>query len=200
MPQLNAENGAWPPSAAAATNVACSGPFEQPDFRRGRVRAKIQKMSRTPRVVRSAAASLPFAFGSVLAGSVLASSVLAGSVLTSCGGDSQPDPPDTAGSGGVSGGGACPSDLPDRDQCEASTPSYGVEAAPIIEQRCATCHYPDNTQSRYVFADYDDVYRDRQTLLTRIYGCVMPPDGAPQLTPDERRVLLTWFVCGAPDN
>jgi hypothetical protein len=126
--------------------------------------------------------------------------LLASFVLVSCGEDSQPDPPDMAGSGGESGDGPCPSDLPGRDICATSTPSYRLEAALIIEQRCATCHYPDNTQSRYVFTDHDDVYADRQTVLTRIYGCVMPPDGAPQLTPDERRVLLAWFVCGAPDN
>jgi hypothetical protein len=120
--------------------------------------------------------------------------------LASCAGDSQPDPPGTAGRGGGSGDGECPSDLPGRDVCAAGTPSYGSEAGPIIERRCATCHYPDNDRSRYVFSDYDEVYSARQTVLTRIYGCVMPPDGAPQLTPDERRVLLEWFICGAPDN
>jgi hypothetical protein len=104
------------------------------------------------------------------------------------------------GSAGESSDGLCPSDLPRRDICATSTPSYRLEAGPIIEQRCATCHFPGNTQSRYVFSDHADVYADRQTILTRIYGCVMPPDGAPQLTPDERRVLLEWFVCGAPDN
>jgi hypothetical protein len=118
--------------------------------------------------------------------------------LTSCAGDArQPDPPDT---GGAAGSGQCPSDLPGRDVCATATPSYASEVAPIVERRCATCHYPDNTRSRYVFTDYDDVYSARQTVLTRIYGCVMPPDGAPPLTPEERRVLLEWFVCGAADD
>jgi len=37
-------------------------------------------------------------------------------------------------------------------------------------------------------------------VLTRIYGCVMPPASAPPLTPEERQTLLSWFVCGAPEN
>jgi hypothetical protein len=121
-------------------------------------------------------------------------------LVASCGGDSQPDPPDMAGSAGASSDAACPSDLPGQELCATSTPSYRLDAAPIIEQRCATCHFPGNMQSRYVFTDRDDLYADRQTILSRIYGCVMPPDSAPQLTPDERSVLLEWFVCGAPDN
>lgn len=72
--------------------------------------------------------------------------------------------------------------------------------AAIVEQRCATCHFPGNLQSSDVFVDHDDLFATRQTVLTRIYSCVMPPEGAPALTPEERRVLLQWFVCGAPDN
>lgn len=128
--------------------------------------------------------------------------------LASCSG-AQPDPPDT-GRGGEPGdagpdGAApdvapCPSDLPERESCSTDTPSYQLAVAPIIEQRCATCHYPDNPRSRYVFSNHDDVSADRRTVLTRIYGCVMPPADAPQLTSEERRTLLTWLVCGAPDN
>jgi hypothetical protein len=98
------------------------------------------------------------------------------------------------------GEGLCPNDLPDGDACASAVPSYGREVAPIIEQRCATCHYPGNTLSGNVFADYEDVYALRRTALTRIYGCVMPPEAAPALTPEERRILLHWLTCGAPDN
>ena len=117
-------------------------------------------------------------------------------MLVSCADAAQPDPPDMAGAGGEA---PCPSDLPDRAAC-ASAPSYRLDVASIIEQRCATCHYADNTQSGDVFVEYEDVYSVRQTVLTRIYGCVMPPDGAAPLTSDERRALLQWLVCGAPDN
>lgn len=101
---------------------------------------------------------------------------------------------------GAASEGLCPSDLPNRAACPGATPSYRRDVAPILEQRCATCHYPGNTQSGDVFADYDDVYSLRQTVLTRIYGCVMPPDGAPPLTSEQRQILLHWLTCGAPDN
>jgi hypothetical protein len=130
-------------------------------------------------------------------------------VLTGCGGEPLPDPPDT-GNGGESRDAAasdaapednaCPNDLPEGDNCTDFTPGYELRVAPIIEQRCVTCHFPDNSRSQYVFSDYEGVFAARRTVLTRIYGCVMPPAGAPQLTPDERRILLTWLVCGAPDN
>lgn len=101
---------------------------------------------------------------------------------------------------GGAAGDSCPSDLPSDAACASALPSYEREVAPIIEQRCATCHYPGNTQSGDVFDDYAAVYSRRQTALTRVYSCVMPPEGAAPLTLDERRALLQWFVCGAPEN
>jgi hypothetical protein len=129
----------------------------------------------------------------------LAGFALAGS-MASCSGASQPDPPDSGGAGGGSSDDDCPSDLPRSDVCATGTPSYELEAAPIILERCATCHYAGNNRSSYVFAERDDVSFARQTVLSRIYSCVMPPDGAPPLRAEERRVLLAWLVCGAPDN
>jgi hypothetical protein len=120
-------------------------------------------------------------------------------LLACVGGGSQPDPPDTA-AGGSSSGRDCPSDLPTRAACDAGVPSYRFEVAPVFEQRCASCHFPGNTLSGDVFREYVDVYDQRQTVLTRIYACVMPPEVAPPLTPAERQTLLEWFVCGAPDN
>ena len=114
-----------------------------------------------------------------------------------CAGDSESDPPDMVGAAGDS---ACPSDLPSNTACASELPSYERDVAPIIEQRCATCHYPGNTQSGDVFEGYDDVYSKRQTVLTRVYSCVMPPEGAASLTQGERRTLLQWFVCGAPQD
>jgi hypothetical protein len=113
--------------------------------------------------------------------------------LASCGGGSQPDPPDMPNRD-------CPSDLPSRDDCSANISSYRLEIAPILEQRCLGCHFPGNTQSGNVLEDYADVFRQRQTVLSRIYSCVMPPAEAPPLTSSERQALLEWFVCGAPDN
>lgn len=117
------------------------------------------------------------------------------SVAGSCGGESQPDPPDTAAVDGD-----CPSGLPSDAACASEVPSYELTVAPIIERRCGACHYRGNTLSGDEFVDYDDVWRARRTLLTRVYTCAMPPDGAAALAPEERRALLQWFVCGAPEN
>jgi hypothetical protein len=115
-----------------------------------------------------------------------------------CSDDPQPDPPDT--SGGAGGAGSCPNDLPSSSACGNDLPSYQADAAPIIERRCNGCHFPGNPQSGDVFAEYADVYSRRQTVLTRVYTCVMPPAAAAELTAGERATLLEWLVCGAPDN
>jgi hypothetical protein len=96
--------------------------------------------------------------------------------------------------------GTCPNDLPSSASCDTGLPSYGRDAAPIIERRCNACHFPGNTQSEDVFTQYADVFSKRQTVLTRIYSCVMPPAEAAPLTPEERATLLRWLVCGAPEN
>lgn len=117
-------------------------------------------------------------------------------LLGACADDAQPDPPDM---GGAAGSGECPSGLPSDATCASEVPSYALDVAPIIEQRCAGCHFPGNTRTGRVFASYDDI-SPVQTVLTRVYTCAMPPDGAPPLTPDERSTMLQWFVCGAPEN
>jgi len=111
-----------------------------------------------------------------------------------CSGDDQPDPPDSSEDAGT-----CPSDLPNSAAC-GGVPSYRLEVAPIIDERCNLCHFPGNSQSEDVFTDYGDIFPQRQTVLSRIYSCVMPPEDAPALTAAERATLLEWLVCGAPDN
>jgi hypothetical protein len=116
-------------------------------------------------------------------------------LLLGCSGESQPDPPDTGGTAGSE----CPSDLPTSAAC-AAAPSYQLDAAPVIDRRCNVCHYAGNSQSQDVFETYEGVFAQRQTVLSRVYGCVMPPRDAPALSPEERAVLLEWLVCGAPED
>jgi len=106
------------------------------------------------------------------------------------------------GGGGTAGSSAdvCPNDLPDRSACADGAPSYRRDVAPIIDERCNACHYPDNPQTSAVWSGYDAVYAMRTTIQSRIYSCVMPPQSAPQLAPAERAVLLEWLVCGAPEE
>jgi uncharacterized membrane protein len=101
------------------------------------------------------------------------------------------------------GGGAaeqCPDDLPDSAGCPNTAPSYAAQVGEVIERRCAVCHYPGNNQSTKVFDDYAGIFAERRTMLTQIYGCKMPLAGAMPLSPAERKALLQWFVCGAPNN
>jgi len=114
--------------------------------------------------------------------------------LLHCGGGGG-DGPDSGGDGD----GACPNDLPSRDACADGVPSYRLDVAPIIDERCNLCHYPGNPQSGLAFPDYAALYERRQTVQSRIYSCVMPPEQAPSLTPTERGTLLEWLVCGAPE-
>jgi hypothetical protein len=47
---------------------------------------------------------------------------------------------------------------------------------------------------------YDEVHLIRAGILNQVFGCLMPPSCAPQLTPDERQKILQWFVCLTPNN
>jgi hypothetical protein len=109
---------------------------------------------------------------------------------------------DDAGPDGASsaGAGSCPMDLPTDADCPAAAPRYGAVIADIVEQRCQSCHYPQNPFSSEVFDDYSGLFEARRTALSQVYGCRMPPPEAPQLRPEERGALLKWFVCGAPQN
>jgi hypothetical protein len=106
-----------------------------------------------------------------------------------------------AGCGGSSGGGdSCPTnDLP--QSCPASVPSYANDIAPILNARCAPCHYPGGIEdAAHDYSTYAHVHAQRGPMLDQIYACSMPPSGSPAPTPDERAKLLAWFVCGAPNN
>ena len=94
---------------------------------------------------------------------------------------------------------SCPNDLP--SGCPATPPSYAHDVAPVIERRCYPCHGPGGAQSAlHDFSRYDVVHTQRRTVLNEVYACVMPPRDAAAPTSDERKTLLTWLTCGAPDN
>ena len=47
---------------------------------------------------------------------------------------------------------------------------------------------------------YDEVKAQLTSVLTQIHACLMPPQDNPQLTSDERRVVLGWIVCGGMND
>ena len=92
----------------------------------------------------------------------------------------------------------CPNDLP--AACPADVPDYGTDIAPIIEDRCLSCHSPGGEGSvGHDFTTYQTLYNQQTDVLSQVYGCKMPPSGATPLSTAERTLLLDWLVCGAPD-
>jgi len=91
----------------------------------------------------------------------------------------------------------CPSDLP--ASCPSSgAPSYSAVVAPILAQRCVSCHSPGGIEANSPLDSYDAVYARRGSVLNQVYACMMPQD-AP-LSSADRQALMTWLVCGAPNN
>ncbi|HTR51854.1 MAG TPA: hypothetical protein VMJ10_14160 [Kofleriaceae bacterium] len=93
---------------------------------------------------------------------------------------------------------SCPRDLP--ASCPDPAPSYMNDVAPLIEEYCQTaaCHSPTGSGVG-MLSPYSNLYGLRVDAEGEIYSCKMPY-APPDLTDDERVTLLTWFVCGAPNN
>lgn len=93
--------------------------------------------------------------------------------------------------------GVCDRTLPD---CPATPPSYAGNVAAIVHERCAACHYTGSTIAKIDLSSYGGVSANRGSVLNQVYACTMPPDGGTPLTSAERTTLMTWLVCGAPNN
>jgi uncharacterized membrane protein len=89
----------------------------------------------------------------------------------------------------------CPNDVP--SSCPSPAPVFVTEVAPIIQSRCAPCHSPGGVEAIRPFQTVEQVQVAEIRILTQIHACVMPPRDQPQLTPEERQVLLGWIVCDA---
>ena len=109
--------------------------------------------------------------------------------LAGCGQSTQPD----------MGVALCPNDLP---ACPSPAPSWKSTVLPIMNTRCISCHGPGGSDPSLPLNTYDEIYQRRGTILSETYACKMPPPDAGVLPPEgaERKILLEWLVCGAPDN
>ena len=47
---------------------------------------------------------------------------------------------------------------------------------------------------------YAIAFANRGAMLTQVHACRMPPQDAPPLSAEGRKVLQEWLVCGAPNN
>jgi hypothetical protein len=79
-------------------------------------------------------------------------------------------------------------------------PSYKNDVAPIIQARCLKCHSPGGQEAVRDYTTYQGVYFYRQSILTRVHDCTMPPQGESPPDSQERALLFGWLVCGAPNN
>jgi hypothetical protein len=104
----------------------------------------------------------------------------------------------TSSPGPADAGAACPSDLP--DACLAA-PSYDADIAPLIARRCLDCHGDGGVEhTNFDLTTYKSVFDLRTSVLTQVYGCLMPPGDAAALESTERADMLEWLVCHAPNN
>ncbi|MEZ4316673.1 MAG: hypothetical protein R3F61_04195 [Myxococcota bacterium] len=88
-------------------------------------------------------------------------------------------------------------------------PTYHRDARPVLDTRCATCHQPGGV-GPFPMTTYEEVYAVRTAAALAIESGSMPPwqpaegcaeyDGAFDLTPAERTLLLDFFAADAPEG
>jgi hypothetical protein len=95
---------------------------------------------------------------------------------------------------------ACPA-LPPDISCPSRPPSFAADVLPILNQRCNNCHDPNLVNGPWPLQDYYDVSAWQGQIAADLVNCTMPPpDGGTTLPEPEREQLITWIVCGAPNN
>jgi mono/diheme cytochrome c family protein len=102
--------------------------------------------------------------------------------------------------GAACGGSSCPNDEP--AACPSPAPSFSGQVQAIFQTKCGTCHGPGGVKATRPLLTYAQISAGgtRLSVQSRNVNCEMPQAGAPPLTPDERRALLAWLVCGGPNN
>ena len=95
---------------------------------------------------------------------------------------------------------SCPADEP--ATCPGSgSPSYATDVAPIFDKYCVSaCHGPGGVEAAQPLSTYAEIQKlGIDNVNVQVYDCLMPM-APPDPTTAERVTLLTWIVCGAPDN
>jgi uncharacterized membrane protein len=95
---------------------------------------------------------------------------------------------------------------------EAGAPSFAGDVLPkVFVPVCDNCHAPGQVEANIPLTNYPQIFgptsgANMGVEATEIYhqvfeSCLMPPGNAPvPLDDDQRRLLLDWFACGAPDS
>jgi hypothetical protein len=85
--------------------------------------------------------------------------------------------------------------------CPDPPPSFTNDVLPILNQRCNNCHDPSLTNGPWPLDNYYDVSEWEGLIATDLVNCAMPPpDGGTTLPEAERERVMSWIVCGTPNN
>jgi hypothetical protein len=94
---------------------------------------------------------------------------------------------------------ACPP--PVATVCPELVPSFAATIVPILDASCNTCHAADVPDAPWPLHDLGDVQAWRDLIIPDLLDCSMPPPGGGvTLSEVDRQQILTWIVCGTPDN
>ena len=93
----------------------------------------------------------------------------------------------------------CTNDQP--ATCPSPLPSYQNQVGALLQTYCAACHSPSGVAFDHVFETYSEVISQHGAILNQINACNMPPpDGGAPLPEADRKTMVTWLACGAPNN
>ena len=91
----------------------------------------------------------------------------------------------------------------------SETPTYSEHVAPIVQQRCQSCHRAGE-HAPFALLTYRDLYERRDDIRDAVRGRVMPPWkpvagigdflGVRRLTTQEHDTILRWIDAGAPEG
>ena len=98
---------------------------------------------------------------------------------------------------GASGQGACTASV--SSSCPGS-PGFQARILPIFQRGCVACHAPGGREASRPLTTHGEIFPRRSSVLSQLASCAMPPpDGAP-ISDADRKLVLDWLVCGAPDD
>lgn len=93
----------------------------------------------------------------------------------------------------------CPMAVP--SNCPSPPPTWTTDIQTIIEARCYPCHGPGGVeQSAQDFTSYQGTTVVSATIDFEVFHCLMPPPDAGAATPAEQLTILTWILCGTPND
>ncbi len=94
---------------------------------------------------------------------------------------------------------------PNPPVCDTLNVSYSLEIAPILQNRCYTCHGNNNTVSVYEFEGYQDLisFIEKGRILGAIKregGYLIMPQGADKMPDCEISKIEAWINQGKLNN